>query len=953
MKKMTFFTLILLVLSTISLQTAFAQVTLEGHTDSVSSVSFSPDGTTLASASSDNTVKLWDVATSTNIATLEGHTGGVTSVAFSPDGTTLASGSHDNTVKLWDVATKQNTATLEGHTDGVTSVSFSPDGTTLASGCISAGLFDSGEVKLWDVATGANIATLEGHRNSVYSVSFSPDGKTLASAAASRSFDGEVKLWDVATGANIATLRHTDSVYSVSFSPDGKTLASAAAGRSFDGEVKLWDVATHTNTATFFEERTGAVYSVSFSPDGTLLASGYRGRRLFDPSGEVKLWDLATGTNIATLRHTDSVSSVSFSPDGTLLASGSTDGTVELWDVAEAASSLVKISGDEQQGTFGSTLANPLVVEVRDRDNNPFPGAQVTFTVTYGDGRLSGQFTVEHAMTDANGRAERTFTLGPDLVRNTVEVTFAGHEPVTFHAVGNSLSYITALEAHADGAYSVAFSPDGTIFASGGSEGWNEAGTVKLWDVAHTNIATLYGHTGPVLSVTFSPDGSTLASGSGDGTVKLWDVATKQNIATFKHAVGEVASVAFSPDGKTLASASLYFSFFDANLDDGTVELWDVATKQNIATLQVIATSVAFSPDGTLLASGTLDGTVELWDVATKQNIATLQGHTYWVWSVAFSPDGSTLASGALDEDATTKLWNVATRENIATLQAPGVSVAFSLDGTLLASASDVVELWDAVTGVNIATLQGHTDLVYSVAFSPDGKTLASGAGDNTVKLWDISSFTTSTTPPEHLAEDVNNDSVVNIQDLVLVASNLGKTGQNAADVNGDGVVNIQDLVLVAGALGSSAAAPSLNSESLSTLTAADVKGWLSQARQLNLTDATSQRGILFLEQLLVALTPKETVLLHNFPNPFNPETWIPYDLAKDTEVTLHIYAVNGTLVRTLALGHQVVGMYQNRSRAAHWDGRNEFGEPVASGVYFYTLTAGGFSATRKMLIRK
>ena len=208
-------------------------------------------------------------------------------------------------------------------------------------------------------------------------------------------------------------------------------------------------------------------------------------------------------------------------------------------------------------------------------------------------------------------------------------------------------------------------------------------------------------------------------------------------------------------------------------------------------------------------------------------------------------------------------------------------------------------------------------------------------------------------TEQTQLKGDVNGDGIVNIQDLVLVASNLGKTGQNAADINGDGVVNIQDLVLVAGALGSSAAAPPLNSHSLSTLTAADVKSWLSQAQHFNLTDATSQRGILFLEQLLVALTPKETALLHNYPNPFNPETWIPYHLSKDAEVTLHIYAVDGTLVRTLALGHQAAGLYQSRSRAAHWDGKNEFGESVASGLYFYTLTAGDFSATRKMLIRK
>ena len=208
-------------------------------------------------------------------------------------------------------------------------------------------------------------------------------------------------------------------------------------------------------------------------------------------------------------------------------------------------------------------------------------------------------------------------------------------------------------------------------------------------------------------------------------------------------------------------------------------------------------------------------------------------------------------------------------------------------------------------------------------------------------------------TEPDKLAEDVNGDGIVNIQDLVLVAGALGKTGQNAADVNGDGIVNIQDLVLVAGALGTSAAAPPLLSQSLAPLTAADINNWLSQAQQLNLTDATSLRGILFLQQLLATLIPKETTLLANYPNPFNPETWIPYHLAKDANVTLHIYAVNGTLVRTLTLGHQAAGIYQNRSRAAYWDGKNALGESVASGVYFYTLTAGDFSATRKMLILK
>ena len=208
-------------------------------------------------------------------------------------------------------------------------------------------------------------------------------------------------------------------------------------------------------------------------------------------------------------------------------------------------------------------------------------------------------------------------------------------------------------------------------------------------------------------------------------------------------------------------------------------------------------------------------------------------------------------------------------------------------------------------------------------------------------------------TEPTRLAEDLNSDGVVNIQDLVLVASNFGQTGVNVADVNADGVVNITDLVKVAGALGTTAAAPSLHPQLRETLMARDVQQWLSQAQHLNLTDATSQRGIRFLEQLLTALIPTESALLHNYPNPFNPETWIPYQLAKPADVTLTIYAVNGRMVRQLSLGHQFAGIYQNRDRAAYWDGRNTIGEPVASGVYFYTITAGDFTATRKMLIRK
>ena len=207
---------------------------------------------------------------------------------------------------------------------------------------------------------------------------------------------------------------------------------------------------------------------------------------------------------------------------------------------------------------------------------------------------------------------------------------------------------------------------------------------------------------------------------------------------------------------------------------------------------------------------------------------------------------------------------------------------------------------------------------------------------------------------PARLAGDVNEDGIVNLEDMDAAADRLGQTGENTADMNGNGVVDVADLLLIAAAIEQANAAPSLHSETLANLfTATEVRQWLQLARQQGLTGAMYGRGFMLLAQLLAVLTPTETAVLPNYPNPFNPETWIPYQLSSPADVTVHIYAINGSLARTLALGHQAAGIYQSRGRAAYWDGKNELGETVASGVYFYTLTAGDFTATRKMLIRK
>ena len=217
-----------------------------------------------------------------------------------------------------------------------------------------------------------------------------------------------------------------------------------------------------------------------------------------------------------------------------------------------------------------------------------------------------------------------------------------------------------------------------------------------------------------------------------------------------------------------------------------------------------------------------------------------------------------------------------------------------------------------------------------------------------------ISSLVNPTTEPTIAKEDVNGDGVVDVNDLVVVAQRYGKTGTNVADVNGDGIVNADDFVLVAAAVDkAAAAAPSTRLQVKSYFTVSQLQTWLTEARASANTSHRYQKGIAFLEQLLAVLTPEETALLANYPNPFNPETWIPYQLSKPASVTLKIYDIQGRVVRALELGHQRAGLYKTRSRAAYWDGRNALGEPVASGLYFYTLTAGDFSATRKMLIRK
>jgi uncharacterized delta-60 repeat protein len=289
--------------------------TLEGHTDSVYSIAFSPDGTLLASGSVDNTVRLWRVSDGRLLRTLEKHEDKVYSVAFSPDGTLLASGSVDNTVRLWRVSDGRLLRTLEGHEDEVWSVVFSPDGTLLASGSLD------GRVGVWQVSDGRLLYKLA-EQGGALSVAFSPDGTLLASGSA----DNTVQIWQVSTGKRLRTLEgHTGKVYALAFSPDGTLLASG----SMDNTVRIWRVSDGKLLHTLIGHGDD-VYGLAFSPDGALLASA-------SADNTVRIWRVSDGKLLHTLEGRASVYSIAFSPDGTLLASGLGDSTVRLWGMASSA----------------------------------------------------------------------------------------------------------------------------------------------------------------------------------------------------------------------------------------------------------------------------------------------------------------------------------------------------------------------------------------------------------------------------------------------------------------------------------------------------------------------------------------------------------------------------------------------------------------------------------------
>ena len=715
---------------------------------------------------------------------------------------------------------------------------------------------------------------------------------------------------------------HRHGVNSVAFSPDGNTLASAS--RDAQGDLRLWNPQTGTLQNTI--NRSG-IADIAFSPDGTIVAGA---------SDTVYLYDVNTGIFRNRLGHKGGINNVAFSPNGNIIAGGRR-GEIYLWDT-HTGNLLDTLTLTEELTWVYSVNFSP--------DGNTLASANADGTVQLWD-------------------------VNTGTLRNT-------------------------LRGHTKWVSSVAYSPDGNTIASGSTDN-----TARLWD-AHTGSLqyTLTEHTNWVYGVAFSPDSTTLASASWDITVRLWDVATGTLQNTLEHP-NQVYSVAFSPDGTILAcgfegagdNVALWrltptsgtLAFNPSNVPDQT---FTVGTPVNLTLPSATGGTSPYTyslspipPDFQFdAATRVLSGTPTTPKVATPV-IYTATDATGQTVSLTFNititgapATGITFVPSVID-DLTLTVNTPMEPVYLPLAEGRTPPYTYTLDPIPTGLSFDA----------GVQQLSGTPTTVGTMAatYTATDATGASASLNFTIEV--IEDGPGPGTEPS----DVNGDGQVTVIDLAIVALFYGTqvpVGVNLpADVNADGVVDLADLIAVAE--GIDAAGGGLNQLSLWEVEAAlfaaveqaaeievvagapgravvsvsvrlstkNVSAALAAAR----TDVRKpQKGFAVLEKFLALLTeltttPEANALLPNYPNPFNPETWIPYHLSKAAEVIVRIYDMRGVAVRELVLGHQAAGVYESRGRAAYWDGRNSSGEPVASGVYFYTLTAGDFTATRKLLIAK
>jgi WD40 repeat protein/uncharacterized caspase-like protein len=693
-----------------------------GHTAGVTSAAFSPDGKEIATASNDNTAKIWDAETGILLANLAGHTLSVSSVKFSPDGKHVLTSSWDNTIKIWDADKGTLLLNLAGHTDEVSetiphppSAVFSPDGKKILTKSLDY------TAKIWDAKNGKLLIDLVGHDDYIHTAIFSSDGSKVITA----SVRNTVKIWNALTGDVIQSLKgQTAHTNSVAVSPNGSTIVT-----TFDGDTaKTWNIKTGV-CARKLKGHTGEVVSAEFSPNGKWILT-----TALDHSA--KIWNAETGQLTETISKQDHpINSASFSTDGKKIITTSGD-KVGIWEVANK-----KLVAESQGHAKDVT---PLVWTPLSAVLSPDGKKILTASCQDKSAKVWNAESGELLLNLA-GRASEVgagvFSPGGKNI-----VTVNGKLAKVWDIEKGRL--LTNLSGHTDQITSLVYSPDGKKIVTGSNDK-----TVKIWNAStgelsitlQAQLETWYPMPGnPQVKLAYSADGVNIATVS-DDTIKIWNVLTGGLRTELNGHTSDITSVAFSPDGLKVLSSSA----------DETARVWDAQTGTLLETLKGHKSTVAsavFSLDGKKIATAGWDGITKIWNAATGSTIAELSDPDMIATSTMlipsptaeFSTNGKKIVTTSGNNTA--KLWNAETGKLLSALTVSSAdyvyTAAFSPNDKLIVTTStdNRAQIWNAETGSLIFNLSAHTAKITSAAFSPDGKTVLTASLDSKSVLWDINS---------------------------------------------------------------------------------------------------------------------------------------------------------------------------------------------------------------------
>jgi WD40 repeat protein/serine/threonine protein kinase len=575
----------------------------------------------------------------------------------------------------------------------------SADGHYLAAGNMSK------EVKLFDAVSGKELEPLREHAGMVGAVAFSPQGGQLATGG----IDKHVILWDVATRKVIRKLPVQQPIMALAYRPDGKQLATAGK----DGTVRVWNLATGEEVLTI-AGHAGMGACVAFSPDSRRLAS-------CGPDFEVRICDANTGQETKRLAgHRLFISTLVFHQDGRHLLSGGLDG-VRIWDLQ---------TGQEKGGQLNNSSAACAAFSP---DGERLVTGGWDKTVKVWDWRSGEEVLALAGHTDVLSAV--AFSGDSRLVSGSVDGTLRLWNAAPL--ADNDPRYGRKLRGHHLPVLGLAFSPDSRYLLTGSADG-----TAKLWEVpAGKLVHTLADHDTMITSAAFYAGGNLLTTVTADGTLVQWDPATGQRRRTLRRQLGPGLGfgfrAAFSADGERFASQR----------KDGTIGVIETASGRELAaSLTVASVSAVLSPDGKqLAAANTLLSGVHLLDVESGKKLAELPD-SHMILFLAFSADGQRLAGARWD--GTVRVWDLPSKKALHTFHHAdrALCVAFHPDGRQLASGSwdNTAKIWDLETGKEVETLRGHIGYVTSVAYSPDGKLLATASGHRCageVQLWETATF--------------------------------------------------------------------------------------------------------------------------------------------------------------------------------------------------------------------